>query len=303
MAELEEVPTDELLLFHDFPTTHNTTASAIPQYINTDTANIPNYDEFAEGKGNSNDSNDSIDQPNATKSFWTMEYFQQFFNVDTRDVHMRIIGSILPTNNSTLRTEMRERPDLYGPFWICITLIFAIAVSGNIADYLQYTKAEWKYDFHIVTYAATAIFMYITLIPLCLWATMKWSIKSINIDDFPEQMPNVLELICIYGYSLFIYIPASVLWTIQVNWLQWLLVMVSAILSGSVLLLSLSNILKLSKHKIVLSLLIVGFHLLLAAGFMLYFFHAPSSSSSTTLVPITMDKIINIPKNVSESHK
>lgn len=40
-----------------------------------------------------------------------------------------------------------------GPFWICMTLVFSVAVAGNLANYLysQSTSSSsyvWKYDFH-----------------------------------------------------------------------------------------------------------------------------------------------------------
>lgn len=147
-----------------------------------------------------------------------------------------------------------------------------------MANYLQHANAQyhWKYDFHLVSYAASAIFMYVLLIPFALWGLLRWSIEQNNLDTLEEIInPKLLELICIYGYSLFIYIPVSILWTIQVNWLQWLLVIVGACVSGYVLLLTLMSYLRPSKYKIFLILAIIGCHLLLAAGFMLYFFHVP----------------------------
>ena len=51
--------------------------------------------------------------------------------------------------------------------------------------------------------------------------------------------PGLLELLCLYGYSLAIYIPVTFLWTIQIEWLQWSLVAIATFLSGGVLLRSL----------------------------------------------------------------
>ena len=44
-----------------------------------------------------------------------------------------------------------------------------------------------------------------------------------------------IEILCIYGYSLSIYIPISILLLINVAFLQWILVIVAIVLSGSVL--------------------------------------------------------------------
>lgn len=214
----------------------------------------------------------------ANKSFWTLEYYQQFFDVNTKDVLDRIIASVVPTRSDIIA---KTKPDLYGPFWISITLIFTIAISGNIANYLQYAneKYHWKYDFHLVSYAATTICLYVTVIPLALWGLLKWSSEVADLDGLEDgRTPSALELICIYGYSLFIYIPVSILWSIQIGWLQWVLVLVAALLSGSVLLSTLMPPLRLSRHKILLIIGIISCHLLLAAGFMLFFFHVPKAT-------------------------
>ena len=47
--------------------------------------------------------------------------------------------------------SIEGKGDLYGPFWVATTLIFAIAFSGNIVDYKNSVgKGEqdvWRYDF------------------------------------------------------------------------------------------------------------------------------------------------------------
>lgn len=284
MAGLTEVPTDELLSFQDYPAVHkahgnvNLNEAELRLDVSEETVGKLNNQEIGAMDQFNDDQNQENNAP--SKSFWTLEYYQQFFDVDTKDVTDRIIYSIFPMKDSTCKNLMRVKPDLYGPFWISVTLIFTIAISGNIAKYFQHANEEihWKYNFHLVSYAATTIFLYVTLIPSAVWALLKWGAKTVNTDDLEDVLPpSILELICFYGYSLFIYIPVSVLWTIPVNFLQWILVGVAVCLSGSVLLLALSAHIKLSKYKLIITLGIIAFHLLLAAGFMLYFFHVPNS--------------------------
>ena len=48
-------------------------------------------------------------------SFWTFEYYQQYFDVDTYDVLHRSVGSMLPNpNKNFLKNYVRPNPDLYG---------------------------------------------------------------------------------------------------------------------------------------------------------------------------------------------
>ncbi|KAF2884114.1 hypothetical protein ILUMI_22082 [Ignelater luminosus] len=284
MAGLQEVPTDELLSFQDFPPVHNpnnfsNTNTTIPILVDMPKETVKDFNDLQKESENIKDpleENTSAD----TKSFWTLKYYQKFFDIDTAEVIERLIASVIPRRNDFLTSKIKLKPDLYGPFWISVTLIFTVAISGNVANYLQHANAQyhWKYDFHLVSYAATAIVLYISLVPLLFWILLNRSSDIADLDGLEDgTITGPLELICIYGYSLFIYIPVSILWTIQVVWFQWLLVLIAALLSGSVLVYTLMPALRLSRHKCFLILGVLGCHLLLAMGFMLYFFHVPNS--------------------------
>ncbi|KAK7100719.1 protein YIPF1-like [Littorina saxatilis] len=215
-------------------------------------------------------------------SFWTFEYYQQFFDVETTQVGSRILGSMLPRpGGNYLDSHIRPNPDLYGPFWICTTLVFTTAIAGNLANYIQAAgqNYHWVYDFHKVTFAATAIFSYWWVIPFILFGLLWWR-------GNPARY-TFLELICVYGYSLAIYIPISLLWVIPVGWLQWLLVVLGALLSGSALLLAFWPAVREDKKQVAFAVVGVIFllHAALAMGFMLYFFHVPSKAASP-LTPI-----------------
>ncbi|XP_060531175.1 protein YIPF1 isoform X2 [Cylas formicarius] len=215
-----------------------------------------------------------------TVSFWNMRYYQKFFDVDTSDVLERILASITPKWDNSLKHHLRTKPDLYGPFWISVTLIFTLAISGNVVSYLHHRgpNFHWKYNFHLVSYAATTICLYVTVIPSTLWGLLKYTTEVVDIEGLGDTVtPGMLELICIYGYSLFIFVPASVLWSIQIDLLQWLVALIAAFISGSVLLLTLMPALRLSKRKFLLVLGIIACHVALTAGFMLYFFHDGNS--------------------------
>lgn len=57
-----------------------------------------------------------------------------------------------------------------------------------------------------VTIAGVAIYCYAGLVPLALWGYLQWR-KGVclNVASY-----TLLETVCIYGYSLSVYIPASV---------------------------------------------------------------------------------------------
>lgn len=72
-----------------------------------------------------NDDEGGGDKQASNYSFFTIEYYQQFFDVDTPIVLERILNAIVPrrASGSYLRQNIAKNPDLYGPFWIVVTLV------------------------------------------------------------------------------------------------------------------------------------------------------------------------------------
>lgn len=259
-------------------------------------------------------------------SVFSLQYYQSFFDVDTNTVKQRILtlctifiitfflhkltltanarshfSSGIPNRDSEAMRKIIKNPDLYGPFWIVVTLIFAIAVSGNVADFLRnHTNHQWHYNFHLLSIAATIIISYVILVPTTLWATLQWTKKGELVDDATmdedEEVgadavplaPNLLALICCYGYSLAFYIPVSLLWTVQVPFIQWVLMLGTSVSSGFALLKLLRSSFTKSKYGFGLTISVVVLHFLLAAGLMFYFFHG-SAADVANLPPIVVD--------------
>ncbi|XP_036611693.1 protein YIPF2 isoform X2 [Trichosurus vulpecula] len=148
-------------------------------------------------------------------NFWTFGYHQSFFDVDTHQVLERIKSSLLPVpSQNFVRHCLRHHPDLYGPFWICATLAFTLAVSSNLATLLQnWGDSSFSYSpqFHKVTVAGITIYCYAWLVPTALWGFLQWR-KGVR-DSVGCY--TFLEIVCVYGYSLFIYIP-----TVTPRWYQ-----------------------------------------------------------------------------------
>lgn len=155
--DIESTSNNSNLDFHDFPTSN---------------VKLP----YVESKSPTTFQDDSV----ARKySIWSLEYFQRFFDVDTNTVVERIAASMRPMKGTNyLQHYIQSKPDLYGPFWICVTLVFSIAISGNMANYLQAASLQktysWKYDFHAVSASATFIFLYAWFVPVILWTVLKY---------------------------------------------------------------------------------------------------------------------------------
>jgi len=277
-----------------------------------DMMNFPDSPSHASGDMDTDRLLESEDQPRFNANFWTLAFYQQFFDVDTNDVKNRLIYSMVPIpGKSFLQHYIRPKPDLYGPIWICLTLVFSIAIMGNLSDYLSTVPGEdgdgkvWHYNFHKVTLAATAVFSYASLLPACLYGFL-WYVGS----GAGAASVSFLELLCLYGYSLAIYVPVSVLWMIQIYWLQWLLVLAGAGLSGAVLMMTVWPVVRdqATKSSAIVMIFILALHLLLACGFMLYFFHhGGPAAESHTIKPaphndsLTMEKLVQPPSITTEN--
>ncbi|XP_021028657.1 protein YIPF2 [Mus caroli] len=219
--------------------------------------------------------------------FWTFDYYQSFFDVDTSQVLDRIKGSLLPhPGHNFVRHHLRNRPDLYGPFWICATLAFVLAVTGNLTLVLAQRRdpsIHYSPQFHKVTIAGITIYCYAWLVPLALWGFLRWR------QGTRERMGlyTFLETVCVYGYSLFVFIPTVVLWLIPVQWIQWLFGALALALSAAGLVFTLWPVVREDTRLVAAALLstVVLLHALLALGCKLYFFQ-----------PLPLDHVVPAPQ-------
>ena len=135
--------------------------------------------------------------------FYKISYYKQYFNVDTTDVGGRVARSLVPIKN--FFEAIGENPDLYGPFWITTTLLFALTISSNFSSYIAYwmngRENEWGYDFVTVTVGAAVLYTYLVLAALGVWLTQKYWLKH-NL--------SFVSCLCIYGYSLTPFVIGTV---------------------------------------------------------------------------------------------
>ncbi|CAM0881671.1 unnamed protein product [Alopecurus aequalis] len=150
--------------------------------------------------------------------------YKPYFDVDTSDVVERIWESIFPfRGNFTEKTS--EKPDLYGPFWTCTTLIFVAASIATFVTYLSHKwhKKEWTYDINLVTWSAGLFYGYVTFVPLGLYVILKYF----------SAPAGLVQLWCLYGYSLFVFIPASLLSIVPIEIFRWVIAGVAGFMSAT----------------------------------------------------------------------
>ncbi|KAJ3027075.1 UNVERIFIED_CONTAM: hypothetical protein HDU68_004558 [Siphonaria sp. JEL0065] len=152
----------------------------------------------------------------STSAFWTLQFYAQFFDVDSSDVAQRIIAALIP--RSGFMDKISSNPDLYGipthisktpainsgyigPFWIPTTVIFSLFVTsfiaGSINAYFSNTSADYVYDMALLSFASTAVYTYVAGTSAALWAVGKYFACPVKI----------LEVFGLIGYGMSIWVP------------------------------------------------------------------------------------------------
>nr|ACU23194.1 unknown [Glycine max] len=155
---------------------------------------------------------------------FTIAAYKPYFDVDTSDVLERIIDSLFPFRGS-FNEKTATDPDLYGPFWICTTLIFVAASIGTFVTYIAHKlkSKEWDYDINLVTWSAGLFYGYVTIVPLCLYVIPKYF----------SAPAGLVQLFCLYGYSLFVFIPALCMSVVPLDIFRWVVAGVAGFMSAT----------------------------------------------------------------------
>lgn len=74
------------------------------------------------------DLDDIEESPRTNHSIFSIEFYQRFFNVDATIVKDRLLSAIVPRRAPVhyMKQDIASNPDLYGPFWIVLTLVMTI---------------------------------------------------------------------------------------------------------------------------------------------------------------------------------
>lgn len=123
--------------------------------------------------------------------------------MDTVDIQVRLTRALLPFKKDPRFSELAlSSPDAYGPFWLSTTLVFCLASCSNAASFLDYTgdASEWSYDFSRLASALTLVEAFLIGLPVIVWLLGKYFNLPLSLNF----------LVCLYGYSMTMFIPASV---------------------------------------------------------------------------------------------
>ncbi|POS78562.1 hypothetical protein DHEL01_v203059 [Diaporthe helianthi] len=195
---------------------------------------------------------------------WSMNFYAQFFDVDTSAVLQRCWAALFPRAN--FLDVLEGNPDLYGPFWIATTVVFILFLGGTISQYLATTGQEpFVYDFKLLSGAAGLVYGYTLFIPMALYLALRY---------FGSESANLLECWALYGYSNLIWVPVALISWSQISILNWVFVGLGFGLSVAFLLRNLYPVLSATDKQTskVLLVLVLVLHLALAVAIKMLFF-------------------------------
>ncbi|XP_013633645.1 protein YIPF1 homolog isoform X3 [Brassica napus] len=194
---------------------------------------------------------------NSWKGFFNVYSYTQYFDVDTDVVVNRLMSSLYPTSGDFFN-KIDANPDMYGLVWICTTLVFVLSSLGNCATYLVKKRtdgeAPWVFDVNYINLAASIIYGYAIIVPLAFYFSLRYM----------GSRADLLRFWCLWGYSLFIFIPTSLPLLIPVEFLRWVIILSAGSASSCFVALNLRSYLEGSNDLTVVVAAAVGLQMVLS---------------------------------------
>ena len=139
-------------------------------------------------------------------SCFRLEEAAKLFDIDADDIALRLRYSLTQffqpdhfrLNVLGDEAETTKGPDLYGPFWISMTLVFILGVASNLSDYLHFQRksdpdAQFDYDITHVLHAMYIVFAFSFGVPTTFWLAS----SCLGLAGVPWSL-----WVCCYGYSM-----------------------------------------------------------------------------------------------------
>ena len=145
-------------------------------------------------------------------------------------------------------------------------MAFILFITGTISQYLASTGQDFfAYDFALLSGASGLIYGYTFVIPVALWAVLRW---------FGSEGANVLECWSLYGYANLIWIPVALISWSPLTLLNWIFVAVGFAVSVLFLVRNLWPVVQATDQKVsrVLLIVVVVLHAALAVTIKFLFF-------------------------------
>jgi hypothetical protein len=169
-----------------------------------------------------------------------ISYYQPYFSVSTVEVCDRLKSALIgvyknpkPNDNDDnidagsgwFLGEVLQRgngPDLYGPFWLTMTLVFIIAVTSNISSWLN-SSLSFSSDITIIMNSLTLTYGLVFGVPIIThYFVLQCLAPSIGYNLKARYGVTFTHLLALQGYSMIAFVPALLLCIIPNSGVRWL---------------------------------------------------------------------------------
>lgn len=202
---------------------------------------------------------------NNWKGYFNVYSYAQYFNVDTDVVLNRLMSSLYPTTGDFF-SKIDANPDLYGLVWICTTLVFVLSSLGNCATYLVKkrtdSEAPWVFDVNYINLAASLIYGYAIIVPVAFYFSLRYM----------GSRADLLRFWCLWGYSLFVFVPTTLPLLIPVEFLRWVIILLAGGASSCFVALNLRSYLEASNDLTAVVAAAFGLQMVLSIFIKVWFF-------------------------------
>jgi len=123
----------------------------------------------------------------------------------------------------------------------------------------------YTYDFGLLSGAAGLMYGYTAIVPVALWGVLKW---------YGSESANLLECLCLYGYSNLIWVPVAIASASPITILNYIFVATGFAVSALFLFRNLYPVVAATDAKTtkVLLIVVVALHAGLALAIKILFF-------------------------------
>lgn len=172
-----------------------------------------------------------------------VDFYRSYFDLDTDTFFKKIKTAMNPFATQGNIDGLNGAPtfELYGFIWITSSLVLLMFISSTgatlLAQWLYSSKEKYEYDFSQLTFSVAVFYGYNIIVPGVLFAITTWLLK------FPHRL-SLPTVISIYGYTNVLWFPITIINVIVaviinknkhrvfLNVVEWIIVLVSGLITG-----------------------------------------------------------------------
>jgi hypothetical protein len=188
-----------------------------------------------------------------------LDSYVQYFDMDTRDILLRLKASVTtfwqpdqfrtavlgdPSTADENDLSNLKGPDLYGPLWVSMTLIFVLAVTSNLSAYLHHWQKvkraddgtpvdAFEFDIRHLVRASSVVMTMTVGVPTVLFLAC----VCVGMSGIPWAL-----WVCCYGYAQVPFLlAAAVVWVWPHEIWEWSVLLAAMVVSGTLVLRNMST--------------------------------------------------------------